>query len=167
MQPEAVEMELRVNGSTEKVKVLPNQTLLEVLREKLGLTGVKEGCGEGACGACTVLVDGLPRRACLTLALEAEARPVVTVEGLGKRRGLSDLQEAFIEKGAIQCGFCTPGMLISAHHFLQQKENPSETEIRTQLGGHICRCTGYAKIVEAITFAALKLQEQKESSHAS
>ncbi len=151
-----------INGEEVEILVRPNQTLLEVLRDELDLTGTKEGCGEGVCGACTVLVDGLPRRACLTLALEADGSRVLTVEGLAPGRELSPEQRAFVEHGAIQCGFCTPGMLIAAHDLLRREPRPEEAAIRRQIAGHVCRCTGYAKIVEAIAAAA----RDKEADHA-
>jgi len=115
---------------------------------------VKEGCGEGACGACTVLIDGQPRRACLTLALEVEGREVITVEGLARNGRLTPLQKSFIDQHAIQCGFCTSGMLIAGTHLLQENPAPSEPEVRKSLAGHVCRCTGYAKIVQATLAAA-------------
>jgi carbon-monoxide dehydrogenase small subunit len=140
----------QVNGQWVELLIAPQETLLEVLRDRLELTGSKEGCGEGACGACTVLVEGHPRRACLTLALEVEGLSMLTVEGLAEDGALSPEQGAFIEHGAIQCGFCTPGMLMATRDLLSRAPHPSEADIRRQLSGHICRCTGYAKIVEAV-----------------
>ena len=140
----------QVNGELAELRINPGETLLEVLRERLGLTGSKEGCGEGVCGACTVIVDGTARRACLTLALEADGCEVLTVEGLALGEKLSPLQKAFVLEGAIQCGFCTPGMLMASHDLLQKQPNPDAGAIETQLSGHICRCTGYAKIIQAV-----------------
>lgn len=140
----------RVNGQMVELLISPQETLLEVLRDRLELTGPKEGCGEGVCGACTVLVDGLPRRACLTLALEAEGGEVLSVEGLASHNQLSPEQQSFIEHGAIQCGFCTPGMLMATRDLLSREPSPDEEAIRRQLSGHVCRCTGYAKIVQAV-----------------
>ncbi len=145
---------LSVNGDVYEVAVAPHWTLLEVLREQLGLTGTKEGCGEGVCGSCTVLLDGKPVRACLTLAMEVEDLEITTVEGLAKDGIIDPLQEAFISHGAVQCGFCTPGMIMTAKHLLQNNATPTEEEIRKAISGNICRCTGYAKIVEAIDAAA-------------
>jgi carbon-monoxide dehydrogenase small subunit len=141
---------LTVNGEEVELFVEPHWTLLEVLRDELDLTGTKEGCGEGVCGACTVLVDGKPVRACLTLALEVSGREVITVEGLAGAEGLDPLQEAFVEHGAVQCGFCTPGMLMAAKALLLEEPAPDEERIRRAISGNICRCTGYTKIVEAI-----------------
>lgn len=153
-----------VNGETVELAVAPAETLLEVLRERLDLTGVKEGCGEGVCGACTVLVDGVPRRACLTLALEAEGKQVLTVEGLAPEEGgLAPEQEAFIENGAIQCGFCTPGMLIATHDLLEREPHPDRDAIKHQLSGHICRCTGYSKILDAVSDAAGRRSQEEGS----
>ena len=140
----------QVNGELTELRINPGETLLEALRERLGLTGSKEGCGEGVCGACTVIVDGTARRACLTLALEADGCEVLTVEGLALGEKLSPLQKAFVLEGAIQCGFCTPGMLMASHDLLQKQPNPDAGAIETQLSGHICRCTGYAKIIQAV-----------------
>jgi carbon-monoxide dehydrogenase small subunit len=144
----------QINGELVELRINPGETLLEVLRERLGLTGSKEGCGEGVCGACTVLVDGIPRRGCLTLALEAEGGDVLTVEGLAPGRKVSPLQKAFVLEGAIQCGFCSPGMLMASHELLQREPNPDTEAIMNQLSGHICRCTGYAKIIQAVKSAA-------------
>jgi carbon-monoxide dehydrogenase small subunit len=151
-----VNLELTVNGETLAFSIFPNRTLLEVLREEAGLTGTKEGCGEGACGACTVLLDGKPVRACLTLAVEAGGSAVTTVEGLAAGETLDPLQEAFVEHGSVQCGFCTPGMLMSAKGLLLEDPQPDEKKIRMALSGNICRCTGYAKIVEAVKEASNK-----------
>ncbi|MFH1034573.1 MAG: (2Fe-2S)-binding protein [Pseudomonadota bacterium] len=140
----------RINGQEVELLINPQETLLEVLRDHLELTGSKEGCGEGACGACTVLVDGLPRRACLTLALEVEGLSVLSVEGLARDGQLSPEQKSFIAHGAIQCGFCAPGMLMATHDLLARQPHPDQAAIRRQLSGHVCRCTGYAKIVEAV-----------------
>ena len=159
---ERVVFRAEINGDQVEILVRPHQTLLEVLRDELDLTGTKEGCGEGVCGACTVLVDGRPRRACLTLALEADGSRVLTVEGLAPGAELSPEQRAFVEHGAIQCGFCTPGMLIAARDLLRREAHPEEGTIRRQIAGHVCRCTGYAKIVEAIAAAA----RDKEADHA-
>jgi carbon-monoxide dehydrogenase small subunit len=154
------EITLRVNGDEYRVAVDPWRTLNEVLREDLNLTGTKLGCGSGDCGACTVMADGRTISSCLTLAVEMDGREITTVEGIAPSGDeLHPIQEAFIEKGAIQCGFCTPGMEMSALHLLQQNPSPTEEEIRTHLSGNLCRCTGYNKIVEAIASCAHKPTE--------
>ncbi|MCF8075386.1 MAG: (2Fe-2S)-binding protein [Desulfotignum sp.] len=147
---EKIEITLTINDKLREVSVAPNDTLLEVLREKFDLTGSKESCGEGVCGSCTIQMDGKPVRSCLTLALEADGCRIKTVEGLANGDQLSDLQESFINHGAVQCGFCTPGMLISADALLQNNPKPDEKTVRKTLAGNICRCTGYAKIVDAV-----------------
>ncbi len=147
---------LRINGDVQEVLVFPHKTLLEVLREDLGLTGAKESCGEGACGTCTVLLDGLPVRSCLLLAAEAEGREITTIEGLASRGRLHPVQEAFVEHHAIQCGFCASGMILTAKSLLDNNSAPSEEEIRYAISGNVCRCTGYAKIVEAVKAASGK-----------
>jgi carbon-monoxide dehydrogenase small subunit len=141
---------LKINGDKHEIITYPNRTLLEILRDDLLLTGTKESCGEGACGACTVLLDGLPVRSCLLLATEAEDREITTIEGLAKGEKLDPVQESFIEHHAIQCGFCSPGMILTAHSLLNHNPAPTEEEIRLAISGNVCRCTGYAKIVEAI-----------------
>ncbi len=143
-----------VNGSAERVDVPANMTLLRMLREKLALTGTKNGCEAGECGACTVLVDGEPVNACMVLAVEVEGRKVTTVEGLAHDGQLDVIQRAFMEEGGVQCGFCTPGMLISARALLDRSSNPTEEEIREALVGNLCRCTGYTRIVRAVQRAA-------------
>jgi len=143
-------IELRVNGEAYEVGVYPHRTLLEVLREEIGLTGSKEGCGTGACGACTVLIEGEAVLACLTLALSVEGKDIWTVEGLAKGQELSPLQKSFVEHGAIQCGFCTPGMLMSSTGLLSKNPHPDEGEVKRAISGNLCRCTGYVKIVEAV-----------------
>ena len=153
-----IPLTLTVNHEEHEVYISPNKTLLEVLREEMGLSGAKEGCGEGACGSCTALMDGKPIRSCLTLALEAEGRDVTTVEGLASGESLDSLQEAFIEHGAVQCGFCSPGMLMSAKGLLLDNPRPDENQIRRAISGNVCRCTGYTKIVEAISAASEKEQ---------
>ncbi len=147
-------LEITVNGDPYSLSVEPNRTLLEVLREDLNLTGAKEGCGEGVCGSCTVLMNGDPVRSCLTLALEAAGANIVTVEGLAKGDELDPLQQSFIDHGAVQCGFCTSGMLMSAKGLLQKEKNVSDQDILKALSGHICRCTGYTKIIEAVKATA-------------
>lgn len=149
-------IELNVNGEEHEVAIYPHRTLLEVLREEIGLTGTKQGCGLGACGACTVLVDGEAVLACLTLALSVNGKEIRTVEGLAKGQELSPLQKAFLEHGAIQCGFCTPGMLMSSTALLSKNPYPEEYEIRKAVSGNLCRCTGYVKIIEAILAVAQK-----------
>jgi carbon-monoxide dehydrogenase small subunit len=141
---------LNINGREQNVLVYPRDTLLSVLRDNLGLTGTKEACGTGECGACTVLIDGVAVLACLTLAVEAEGKYITTIEGLAKNGILSSLQDSFIDHGAVQCGFCTPGMLLSATALLSSNPNPSRADIQKSLEGNICRCTGYNKIIEAI-----------------
>jgi carbon-monoxide dehydrogenase small subunit len=141
---------LKVNNQEHELMVPTNMTLLELIRNELGLTGTKEGCGVGDCGSCTVILDGRPVNSCLVLAVQANGREIVTVEGLEGEDGLHPLQKAFIEKGAIQCGFCTSGMLLSGVSLLRENPNPTEQEIRTAISGNLCRCTGYQKIVEAI-----------------
>jgi len=143
-------IQLSVNGDEYDVVITPNQTLLEVLRENLELTGAKEGCGEGACGTCTVLLDGKPVRSCLTLAVEAQAKQIETIEGLASDGELHPVQKAFIEHGAIQCGFCTPAMILTTKALLEENPIPSEGEARRAISGVVCRCTGYAKIVAAM-----------------
>ena len=146
--------ELVVNGESYGVAIAPQRTLLEVLREDLDLTGTKHGCELGECGACTVLVDGEPRLSCLTLAIEAEGREITTVEGLASEDGLHPLQAAFAELSAAQCGYCTPGMLLTAKALLDANPAPTRMETKQALSGNLCRCTGYAKILEAVSLAA-------------
>jgi carbon-monoxide dehydrogenase small subunit len=145
---------LRVNGEEHDVVVSPNETLVEVLRERLELTGTKMGCGEGACGTCTVLLDGKPVRSCLTLAVEVQDKDILTIEGLAEGGELHPVQKAFIEHGAIQCGFCSPAMILTSKALLEENPHPTEEEVRGAISGLVCRCTGYAKIVEAILAAA-------------
>jgi carbon-monoxide dehydrogenase small subunit len=145
---------LIVNGETYEVMVRPSETLLDVLRDKLGLTGTKEGCDTGTCGACTVLIDGQAVRSCLILAVSARDKEITTIEGLANEEKLHPIQEAFVEHGALQCGFCTPGMILTAKAFLDENPTPTEDEIKAAISGNICRCTGYSSIVEAIQAAA-------------
>ncbi len=145
---------LRVNGEDHDTVVTPNRTLAEALRVDLELTGAKEGCGEGACGVCTVLLDGRPVRSCLTLAIEAQGKEITTIEGLAAEGELHPVQKAFIEHGAIQCGFCTPAMILTTKALLDENPHPTEDEARRAISGVVCRCTGYAKIVEAMLAAA-------------
>ena len=145
---------LSVNGMQYPVEVDGDATLLKVLRDDLGLTGTKTGCDDCECGACMVMVDGRPVNSCVYLALQAQDAEVTTVEGLADGDQLSAVQAAFLDAGGVQCGYCTPGMLISAHALLQRNPDPSEEEIRLALSGNLCRCTGYAKIVDAVMAAA-------------
>ena len=141
---------LNVNGVDRDVLVEPYQTLVEVLRDTIGLTGTKHGCGRGNCGTCTVLMDGKAVNSCLLLAVDAVGHAIVTIEGLTQDGRLHPIQEAFITHGAIQCGFCTPGLIITAKALLDENPNPTEEEVRAAISGNLCRCTGYDKIVEAI-----------------
>jgi len=145
---------LKVNGTVYEVDIPPTARLLDVLRDTLGLTGTKEGCGEGECGACTVIVGGKAVNSCVMLAVQARGKEVVTVEGLAADGELDDLQQKFVEHGAVQCGFCTPGMLMSAKALLMRNPLPSEQDIRVALAGNLCRCTGYSAIVSAVRAAS-------------
>lgn len=148
-----MQLVLTVNGMTYEVEAQSTARLLDVLRDQLGLTGSKEGCGEGECGACTVIVDGKAVNSCMMLAVQARGKEVLTVEGLAQDGELDVLQQKFIEYGAVQCGFCTPGMLMSAKALLMGNPVPSEQDIRVALAGNLCRCTGYTKIFEAFEAA--------------
>jgi len=152
-------IEFILNGKPVKVYVEPNELLINVLRDKLGLTGAKYGCGIGECGACTVLLDGEPVLACLTLAMEVEGREVTTIEGLAKDTELDAIQKAFLEEAAVQCGFCTPGFILTAKALLKENPSPSEEEIKEYLRGNLCRCTGYVNIIKAIKKASEKLKK--------
>lgn len=149
-----------LNGAPVTVEVSSSTTLLEVLREHLGLTGTKEGCGRGECGACTVLLNGKPVNSCLILMDQVEGQKVTTIEGLARDGKPHPLQQAFVEVGAVQCGFCTPGMILSAYALLAENPNPSRTEIREALSGNLCRCTGYTKIVDAVEVAARRMAHE-------
>jgi carbon-monoxide dehydrogenase small subunit len=153
-------LDFTVNGKKRRVRVPPMKRLLDVLREDCGLTGTKEGCGEGECGACTVLVDGVPVNSCLVPAVQAAGVKIVTVEGLAKGPALSVLQRAFVERGGTQCGSCTPGILVTAHALLQRTKGrvPGDGEVRVALAGNLCRCTGYQMIVNAVRAAARETQ---------
>ncbi len=154
-----VTLAMRLNGQEVTVEVKPDALLVDVLRDQLELTGTKEACGQGECGACTVLLDGEPVTSCLVPALKAQGREVMTVEGLASGGELHPLQKAFIEHGAVQCGYCTPGMLMAAKALLDRNPQPSEEEIKQAISGNLCRCTGYVKIVEAIKAASQASRE--------
>jgi carbon-monoxide dehydrogenase small subunit len=143
-------IELQINGDSHEILVSTNNTLLEVLRNKLGLMGTKRGCDLGACGACTVLIDGEAYLSCIMLAVDAIGREIMTIEGLAAGGDLHPLQRTFVDKGALQCGFCTPGMILTAKAILDEEEHPPEAEIKKKMAGNLCRCTGYKKIVEAV-----------------
>jgi carbon-monoxide dehydrogenase small subunit len=147
-------LEFTVNGTARALDIDPETRLIDVLRDRLDLTGTKEGCGEGECGACTVLMEGIAVNACMVLGLQARGKAVVTIEGLAVEGRLDPLQQAFIDGGAIQCGYCSPGMLMSAKALLLRNPHPSEPDIRLAIAGNLCRCTGYTKIVEAVLAVA-------------
>ena len=157
-------MTFRVNGETREVAASPTHTLLEVLREELDLTGTKHGCELGHCGACTVLVDGAPVLSCLLLAVEAQESEITTVEGLAHDNTLHPLQQAFAERGAAQCGYCTPGFLVSGAALLERTDRPTRAEIQAALAGNLCRCTGYTKIIEAVELAAERMREASQAA---
>ncbi|MBF0495445.1 MAG: (2Fe-2S)-binding protein [Deltaproteobacteria bacterium] len=146
-------LELTINGESVSLTVEPQLTLLELIRDRLMLTGTKEGCAEGACGSCTVLLDGAPIRSCLTLALSVAGQEVTTVEGLAVAGQLDPIQQAFVDHSAVQCGFCTPGMIMSVKGLQNKNPHPTEEEIREAISGNICRCTGYVKIIDAVKSA--------------
>jgi len=152
-----IEIRICVNGEWRELTVKPYERLVDSLRERLGLTGTKVGCGEGECGACTVTIDGKAVLSCLTLAVQANGRQIKTIEGLRRGDELHPIQKAFVEEGAAQCGFCTPGMIMAAEAMLKQDPNPSEQEVRKSLANNLCRCTGYDKPVKAILKAARDL----------
>lgn len=155
-------IEITVNGTYQQIQTAPNRSLLDLLRDDLGLTGVKDACGqEGECGACTVLLDGKLVNSCLVLAAQADGRDVITIEGLQQLERLHPIQQAFVEAGAVQCGYCTPGAILSAYDLLMHTPHPSDEQIREALSGNLCRCTGYTKMVAAVHHA------EKELSHAS
>lgn len=154
MDTESLLLTLRVNGREESLEAPHHKTLLEVVRQDLGLTGAKEGCQDGTCGTCTVLLDGQPVRSCLMLAAEAQGHDITTIEGLSDGEHLHPVQEAFINNGGIQCGFCTPGMILTAKALLDTNPSPTEAEVREYISGNLCRCTGYTKIVESVLAAA-------------
>ena len=149
-----------VNGENYELWVRPNELLLDLLRDRLDLTGTKEGCGAGDCGACTILVDGKPINSCLTLAIEVNGKNILTIEGVARAGKLHPIQEAFIDEGAVQCGFCTPGMILSAKALLDENPDPSEEEIKRAIAGNFCRCTGYKKIIQAIQKASLRMKDE-------
>ena len=149
---------LKVNGQIRSVTVDAHRFLLDVLRKDLGLTGVKYGCGRGECGACTVLLNGQPILSCLTLAIQVDRQEITTVEGLAHEGGLHPIQQAFVDNGAIQCGFCIPGMVLSAKALLDSNPNPTMEDVKLALSGNLCRCTGYVKIIDAVLEAARRLK---------
>lgn len=153
-------LEININGEWKKAEVSADETLLHVLREIFGHTELKEGCGKGDCGACAVLLNGKPVNACLTLALQTDGQSVVTLKGIGTPDKPHPLQESFVKKGAIQCGFCSAGMIVTAKGLLDENPKPSREEIRKAISGNLCRCTGYKKIVEAIKDASEKMSNQ-------
>jgi len=148
------QVRLQVNGFEYDLLIEPRWTLLDVLRDEIGLTGTKEGCGKGECGACTVVMDGEAVLSCLVLAIQAQGKNILTIEGLAREGRLDSLQDAFVKYGAIQCGYCTPGMIMTSKALLSKKPHPTEDEIKTVLSGNLCRCTGYVKIIEAVRNAS-------------
>jgi carbon-monoxide dehydrogenase small subunit len=148
---------LKINGEPYEVSIKPNMTLLDFLRDEIGLTGTKKGCDTGQCGACTILLDGKPINSCLVLAADANGKEILTVEGLNRDGKLHPLQESFIQEGAVQCGYCTSGMLLSAKALLDENPAPKEEEVKKAISGNLCRCTGYVRIVKAVLAAARKM----------
>jgi carbon-monoxide dehydrogenase small subunit len=153
-----IPVSLNINGRVESLEIPSQRTLLEVIRDDLQLTGTKSGCEDGTCGACTVLLNGAPMRSCLLLAAEVQGQEIITIEGLSDGEKLHPVQEAFVKYGGTQCGFCTPGMILTAKALLDTNLNPNEEEIRKAISGNLCRCTSYTKIVEAIAAAAQRLK---------
>ena len=153
-----------VNGKDIAIMIDPSHSLADVIRYDLGLTGTKKGCEEGECGACTVLVDGLPVDSCIVPAMKAQGRSILTIEGLEQNGELDPIQEAFVEAGAIQCGFCTPGVVLSAKALLMREENPTKEEVRDELSGHFCRCTGYLQFYDAVRIASEKIAARKAAT---
>ena len=158
--PVQCEISLTVNGEARTVRAYPMERLLDTLRHSLGLTGAKEGCGEGECGSCSVLMDGVLVNSCLVPVLQAQGAQIVTIEGIAKGSQLHALQQAFLECGGAQCGICTPGILMAAFHLLSERPRPSDEEIKESLAGNLCRCTGYAQICEAVAQAANRGDER-------
>lgn len=156
-----MKMQCTVNGQHVERDIDSDLRLLDFIRETLHLTGTKEGCGEGECGACTVLMDGKAVNSCLVLALQADGANIITVEGLAEGHALHPIQQAYVETGAVQCGFCTPGFIMATYALLQDTPDPSEEEILSGLEGNLCRCTGYAKILEAVKLAAIRMRDSK------
>ncbi len=154
---------LTINGEPRTLATPANRTLLQLLREDLGLTGTKDGCSEGECGACTVIMDGQPVNACLVLAAQADGRQIITIEGLGTREHPHPLQQAFVDDGAVQCGYCIPGIIMSSYALLKANAKPSEEEIRQAIAGNLCRCTGYTKIVTAVKTAAGHMASEQDN----
>ena len=158
---EMQELKCVVNGKNVAIMIDPSHSLADVIRYDLGLTGTKKGCEEGECGACTVLVDGLPIDSCIVPAMKAYGKSIITIEGLAQNGELDPIQEAFMEAGAIQCGFCTPGVVLSAKALLMHEENPTKEEVRDELSGHFCRCTGYLQFYDAVRIASEKIKDRK------
>lgn len=156
------ELKCVVNGKDVDIMIDPSHSLADVIRYDLGLTGTKKGCEEGECGACTVLVNGLPVDSCIVPAMKAQGKNILTIEGLEQNGELDPIQEAFVEAGAIQCGFCTPGVVLSAKALLMREENPTKEEIRDELSGHFCRCTGYLQFYDAVRIASEKIKARKQ-----
>jgi carbon-monoxide dehydrogenase small subunit len=154
-----IPLTLFVNGITYTINIEPNRTLVDVLRDVLGLTGTKKSCNEGECGACTVLMDGKPVASCLVLAVDAHNRTITTIEGLADGENLHPLQVSFVRNGGIQCGFCTPGMIMSAKALLDENPDPTPLQVRTGISGNLCRCTGYQQIVDSVMAAAKAMRE--------
>ena len=154
-----LDITLRINGEEHALRVPPSRTLLDVLRGELALTGTKNACNQGVCGACTVLIDGMPMNACLLLAVNITGRDIISVEGLGEGGKLSVMQQAFVDAGAIQCGFCMSGMIVSATALLADNPTPTRGEIRSALSGNLCRCSGYVRVVDAVQLAAERLEQ--------
>jgi aerobic-type carbon monoxide dehydrogenase small subunit (CoxS/CutS family) len=156
-----IDLSLSVNGERHEVRTEPHRTLLDVLRTDLGFTGTKENCLEAECGVCTVLLDGAAMNACILLAAECQGREVLTIEGLAREGSLHPLQQAFIDHGAVQCGYCIPGMILAAKAYLDEHPSPTEAQVREALAGNLCRCTGYQKIAEAVLAAAGELAARR------
>ncbi len=159
-----ITVSFRVNGVPYTLSVDPRRTLNQILRDDLGLKGTKFACGTGDCGACTVIMNGKTVNSCLTLAFEVDGKEILTIEGLSSGEKLHPIQEAFVEAGAVQCGFCTPGMIMSSKYLLDNSENPSDEEIKKGLDGNLCRCTGYYKIIEAVKLASQKMKGESHDS---